>query len=436
MYKILRIKERNEIISVEYYYAIILFIILNFSVSAQWEKTNYPSNVVVSALTVKGEFIFAGSEMAGGIRRSADKGMSWSSVNSGLSYPYINCLISGPDGTNLFVATSFGGVSLSTDNGDNWIPINNGLADSVVSRIAITPDGLNLYAGTRKGIYRSTNNGSNWIDVSNEIMKKEGTYSIAISNDGNNIFACPAYSNGLYLSTDNGINWKSVTNGLPDTKVFSVNVNPDGGEIIAVVQGYSTIYASTDGGSNWSSIKNNLPNISISCTVFSPDGKYIFLGTQGGIYFSSDNGTKWYFDDSGFSDPYISITSLVTSSDATNIYAGTSNHGLWKRTISELVTSVATHRGKDLSKYFRLYQNYPNPFNPTTKIDFEISSRSFITLKIYDVLGKEISTLVEEELSPGHYSKNWDAKMFSSGIYLYTLKSDNFEETKKLLLIK
>jgi hypothetical protein len=85
---------------------------------------------------------------------------------------------------------------------------------------------------------------------------------------------------------------------------------------------------------------------------------------------------------------------------------------------------------------FQLFQNYPNPFNPTTEIDFVIPKATFATLKIYDILGREVSTLLSKELAAGHHSQEWNATNYSSGVYFYTLRSGKYVESKKLLLQK
>lgn len=85
---------------------------------------------------------------------------------------------------------------------------------------------------------------------------------------------------------------------------------------------------------------------------------------------------------------------------------------------------------------YMLGQNYPNPFNPVTKIKYQIAEISFVTLKIYDVLGNEIVTLVNEELTAGKYEVLFDASRFGSGVYFYQLSAGKFLETKKMLLIK
>jgi len=85
---------------------------------------------------------------------------------------------------------------------------------------------------------------------------------------------------------------------------------------------------------------------------------------------------------------------------------------------------------------YALFQNYPNPFNPSTKITYTIPELSFITLKVYDVLGKEIATLVNEEKPAGNYEVEFDSSELTSGIYFYRLQAGSFVETKKMILLK
>ena len=85
---------------------------------------------------------------------------------------------------------------------------------------------------------------------------------------------------------------------------------------------------------------------------------------------------------------------------------------------------------------YTLYQNYPNPFNPVTKIKFDLRNPSQTKLIVYNTLGKEISTIVNEKLSAGSFEVSWDGNSYPSGVYFYTLLSGDFKETKKMLLLK
>ena len=98
------------------------------------------------------------------------------------------------------------------------------------------------------------------------------------------------------------------------------------------------------------------------------------------------------------------------------------------------VTSVGV--GDELPNNFTLLQNYPNPFNPTTNINYQLPVKSFVALKVYDVLGNEIVTLVNEEKPIGNHEITWNAEQLPSGIYFYQIQAGSFVETKKMVLVK
>jgi hypothetical protein len=90
----------------------------------------------------------------------------------------------------------------------------------------------------------------------------------------------------------------------------------------------------------------------------------------------------------------------------------------------------------ELPQLYSLSQNYPNPFNPTTNIRFRIADRGFVSLKVYDVAGREVTTLVAENLIPGSYEYTWDARGLASGVYFYRIEAGNFTKSRKMLLIR
>jgi hypothetical protein len=102
---------------------------------------------------------------------------------------------------------------------------------------------------------------------------------------------------------------------------------------------------------------------------------------------------------------------------------------------AEMITSVEV-LSTNLPAYFSLCQNYPNPFNPATTISFGVPSKSFVTLKVFDALGREAATVISQELSAGNYAKQWDAEGLPSGVYFYRLRAGNYSAAKKLLLLK
>lgn len=108
------------------------------------------------------------------------------------------------------------------------------------------------------------------------------------------------------------------------------------------------------------------------------------------------------------------------------------NASLWVAKLSG-VTSIGNN---STPVNFKLEQNYPNPFNPSTKINFSIPKTEFVTLKIYNSIGKEVTTLVSEKMTPGNYEYTFSGSNLSSGIYFYTLSTSDFQQTKLMTLIK
>ena len=115
-----------------------------------------------------------------------------------------------------------------------------------------------------------------------------------------------------------------------------------------------------------------------------------------------------------------------------------SNHqvqpGFWNMYYQDVVVSVEDEN--ILPVDYKLEQNYPNPFNPSTVIKFAVKEKSSVLIKIFDILGSEVTTLVNEELDAGWYQKNFNASGYASGIFIYRMQAGNYITTKKMLLLK
>jgi hypothetical protein len=109
--------------------------------------------------------------------------------------------------------------------------------------------------------------------------------------------------------------------------------------------------------------------------------------------------------------------------------------GIILKTTTGGITSIRK-QNSPIPNLFSLHQNFPNPFNPTTKIDFDLPRQSNVRLLVYDVLGKEVSELVNEKLQPGKYSYEWNASPYLSGVYYYKLIAGEFSQTRKTVLIR
>ena len=135
---------------------------------------------------------------------------------------------------------------------------------------------------------------------------------------------------------------------------------------------------------------------------------------------------------------YEYYSSPAIGSDGT-LYIGTSKSTFFQNHIKNLIAiSDPPNSLEDEQEiiYYSPDQNYPNPFNPTTNIQYSISSKQFITLKVYDVLGIEVATLVNEGQPAGSYEVEFNAESLPSGIYFYQLRAGDFVETKKMVYLK
>ncbi len=159
--------------------------------------------------------------------------------------------------------------------------------------------------------------------------------------------------------------------------------------------------------------------------------KNIFLNT----YTYDENGNNLSQYNSIWSD-----SSWIPSDNQLQINYGIKDFTFFgysmKISYSLLNTTNISTKVVSIPNKYSLSQNYPNPFNPSTTISFSLPSKSFVTLKVYDILGREIVTIVSEEMPAGRYSKQWNAANLSSGIYFYRLQAGSYTETKKMILLK
>jgi glucose/arabinose dehydrogenase len=140
-----------------------------------------------------------------------------------------------------------------------------------------------------------------------------------------------------------------------------------------------------------------------------------------------------------FYDTVISKTILLNESGGTSVMQGNDGYiyvSYFNGNIKRVKYDLTSINGNGVPVNFSLFQNYPNPFNPTTSIKYEIPKISFVSLKVFNVLGIEIVTLVNETKQQGSYEVNWDASAYPSGVYFYELQSGGFTERKKMILIK
>lgn len=401
---------------------LILLFLTSFKVSiAQWTALNTTFGREIKSIIKHGNSLVAGT-VDGGIYISANSDQNWSQKNSGLSNLKVYSLASNG---NLIAAGTYGnGVFISSDNGNTWTFSGGSISVPYIYALAFV--GNNLIAGTGGGgFFRSSNNGSSWTNAG-------GTTHIV-----NSIYVTPNYSfigQGpyAYKSTDNGNTWTTLIGSSSTTvKGFAETPKGSGGTNI-FVGALDGVYLSTDNGSTWKKTNSGLSYTNVNAIVAT--GQNLFVATEGGgVFRSADNGNTWTAINTGL-PANTNGRSLILSNNI--LYLGTSDGVVWKRNLSDFGITTVESLKEEIPSAFELSQNYPNPFNPTTKIQFSIPASQRVSLKIFDITGREVASLVDEFLSAGNYSYDFDGSKLSSGIYFYRLISGNFSEIKKMALIK
>jgi len=408
--------------------------------------------------------IFAANQRAG-VFTSTDYGDSWQLKSNGINASTSIQICFDKDET-LYAASFMNGVHRSSDYGETWELVVNGMTEFTQISVFATKDGY-IITGTQDGYFISTNRGDDWTKgasyTTNTIFRieedikgnwyfaiwggpfsrstdkgqswaiaiSEFVFSIAVDSSGN-IFA-GTNSGRIYKSTDNGLNWFYSDNGLTTgSTIMDIVVSPSGRTMFAGTYG-NGMFKSEDGGENWIDVSQGGLEQKAVFAIRVRNEREIFASIfeEDEIYYSVSGGMNWLLVNQGMSS--IETRNFVVDAKG-YVYAGT-KESVWRTKTNTIITDTEMEEYL-IPENFYLSQNYPNPFNPSTRIQYTVSSRLFVSLKVYDVLGSEIAILVNEEKPAGSYEVEFDGSNLSSGIYIYRLTSGNFTASKKLILLK
>jgi photosystem II stability/assembly factor-like uncharacterized protein len=368
----------------------------------------------------------------------------------------------------------------TTNGGLNWISILDTAAPAI--RFVNENTGISFWGNfdnQHTTLYRTTNSGLTWQTQEMDFP----FYRSYVAPDSSLYLG--GYPSLMKHSTNKGLNWTYIFyNQVHDGVVTNMNFyNKDTGVVHASY--YKSISRTTDGGITWTHAEENyIGEVRYSKylnkdTIFFAGTKSYFSNepiffktTNGGLTFSyqivpvegftiksaytfnynrsfltgsvksSENdhsivlettncGVSWV---QSFIDTAAEINSISFPSQSIGYIAGSSGR-LYKTTNGGSLTGIS-NANYFFPKTFSLSQNYPNPFNPSTIINYQLTINSNVSIKIYDNLGNEIETLVNEKQNPGSYSVDFNASSLPSGIYFYKLMTENFSETKKMVLVK
>ena len=431
----------------------------------------------VNAILVNGSNIFIGTKTYG-VYLSTDNTVTWAAANNGLVENSVRDMAM--DGNKLFVLmNNDNGIYRTTDDGTTWQLMSNGLK-TFKGFTFITKYNGQLFAGGLNGFYQTPATSSNWVKstlnqtVSYLFADSKNYYAGGIDNFDETL---------VYYSNDSGTTWnssrvmafgfvnnfhKTGTRLLAGHQSSGVLISDDGGKswtennwglnsagsknVWKLAETTNYLFAATH-GSIYRAQKSVTPYKWQEVAFFNTD-IYDMLVTQGdtiyvapygeGVYASSNDGDVWWTENDGLLD--LNIISLAESGGS-KIYCSSLSSGIYLRNKST-VTSVEKETSS-IPNDVQLYQNYPNPFNPSTTIKFSVpsvetyhgTSLQHVVLKVYDLLGREVSTLVNEEKAPGNYEVKFNVETRSgeslpSGVYFYRLTAGSYSEVKKMVLLK
>jgi photosystem II stability/assembly factor-like uncharacterized protein len=412
------------------------------------------------------------SGQIGGIYRSTDAGSTWYDANSGLAN--IGVVSLAVDGSGkAYAAGQYYGLWGSTDKGNSWKEL--GLSNENISAVAVDQSGQ-VFAGSTQTIFHSTDAGTTWrASVLGDTIAP--TVRVITFNTSNHVFA--GTFKGVFRSIDNGETWQRTNNGLTIPTVRTLAVLSNGDILAGTVNGlfrstnegelwapsglstenvgslvlspnshlfaatlYDGVFRSFDNGVSWSAVNSGLPrpspsgpNIPIEHLAINSQGTVFASVGSIGLYYSTNDAATWMPMNNGLTDPTVWALCVEPSG---YLFAGTAGSGVY-RTLQSTVTDVV--HTPSTPETFILEQNFPNPFNPSTTISYQLTANSKVNLKIYNMLGQEVASLVDGDRLTGYHQEVWDATQCSSGVYLYQLiASDNYGTKqvarKRMLLLK
>jgi hypothetical protein len=439
----------------------------------------------VYSLAIDGSgYIYAGSYYYG-LYRSTNDGGSWGNP-SNLSGSHIlpdgdiYAVGIGPTGTE-YVSWD-GSIYKSTDNGSNWYESKHSNGGTGGFQTIAFGSSMVYIAGSYDWFYYSTNDGSSWISEGSSSGLTNAPLSLAVNSLGY-IFAGTS-SGGVFKSTNGGVNWTAVNTGLTDLHINTIAINSSG--VIYVGTHNSGIFTSIDNGAHWISDNSGLTNTDIRSIAFDHFG-YVYAGAYKGdgtgglwqspallpvelttfIVYEKENAAVLQWNTATEVNNYgFEIERRVVNGEQQTMNswvnigfikgAGTSNTpkaysysdaiGFSGRYVYRLkqVDNDGSYKYSNeaevtiaVPKVFALSQNYPNPFNPSTTIEFTLAEDSHISLKVFDMMGREVATLINQDLRAGEpHSVIFNASRLASGMYFYRLETEKSSLVKKLMLLK
>jgi photosystem II stability/assembly factor-like uncharacterized protein len=398
--------------------------------------SNQPKNRWINEISVMDTVIYVcANNSLNGYGPNSLNGFGWHTLQNILSSPFNGQYYSAGRVTSskIFLGT-INGLYTTINSGENWTKVAFGYDSMCVIKSIKTLSGK-IFISTCKGIYSSINNGVFWQHLNNGIVGQNYPELVYLS-DTLLVGICTYPDKYIYHSTNSGSSWTATSFSLPQPdEVFFGPAVYFKGKVYLSQSKWShslgaPVYRTADFGATWDSVSSiHATDYGINC--FLPYNNFLFAATDSGVYRSANEGYTWA-DVSGNLRDSLGVTAMAVYGN--QFYAGHRMKGIYKTPINTLVNTKET--SSEIPMSFKLEQNFPNPFNPITEISYSLPVKAFTTIKVYDLLGQEVISLINENKEAGTYSLQFDGSSLSSGVYFYKIIAGDFTDTKKMVLIK
>lgn len=376
-------------------------------------------------------------------------------INSDLSDTVCAYTITAKDSSQIWLGTFNNSQDLfySSNGGVNWI-LQYHISDlSNVEGIMFSKtypnlgyvfaDFINNNMWSGATILKTTNNGINWYRWDFNLPGyacANGSMCIVDSNYAwfglDSITGEPGPSKIIMTSTG-GLNWNIIDVGGFADGPFTIQFADDKqtGMFVGENNPTSFFYRTTNSGFNWIPVYSI--NYYYSKTMrWIPGTSNIYGNSEFNIVRSANSGNSWALMWGGPGTNQTSLDAVRINNGKIYALLVTSDRSVYKLIDTAMVIGI-----RDPGSYepieFKLFQNFPNPFNPVTKIKYDLPKSTNVTIKIYDILGREVTTLIQNEFKhAGRYEINWNANNYASGVYFYRIEASSFVSAKKMVLIK
>ena len=397
------------------------------------------------------ERLYGGTQDNFTIRTTTGKLDDWTSLTGGDGF---HVLVDPNNNKYIYGESQYGVLYRSEDGGFQFDPARIGISSTEPKNwntpVVFNPqNSTTLYYGSNR-LYKSVNRAVSWTSISPPLAETHsgnvifGTITtITVAPSDTNCIYSGTDDGNVWVTKDQGTSWAQISKALPLRWITRIAVDPFNKDIAYVtLSGYKQddylphIFKTTNAGSTWENISGNLPEVPLNDVIVdSNNTSVIYVASDVGIFYTNDN-LVWNLLGSDL--PNIPVTDITLHNPTRTLVAATFGRSMWKYDLNQI---TVIKNNKELINEFVLSQNYPNPFNPTTKIKFttpvvDALYASTTTLRIYDILGNEIATLVNETKPAGIYEIEFNGSNLASGIYIYKLTAGKYSASRKMLLLK